>query len=149
MENDMTQAYRASLLLVCLSLPVCASAQTSDAVIVGIVTDPSGASVSGAQVTAVNTATGISRDVVTNETGAYRIGPLVPGTYEVRISLPGFKTKVQSSVVLQTGGILKFDVTLEVGDVAERIEVVAAAPILKTQETSGGAVITTSQLQGI
>ncbi|PYV08657.1 MAG: TonB-dependent receptor, partial [Acidobacteria bacterium] len=74
---------------------------------------------------------------------------MVPGTYEVRISLPGFKTKVQSSVVLQTGGILKFDVTLEVGDVAERIEVVAAAPILKTQETSVGAVITTSQLQRI
>ena len=72
---------------------LCASAalwgQTTEAVLVGIITDPSGAAIAGANVTAVNAAIGVSRDVVTNETGAYRIGPLTPGTYEVRFCSSG------------------------------------------------------------
>jgi hypothetical protein len=72
----------AALALLCI--PGLLPAQTSDAVLVGIVTDAQGAAVPGATVAAVNTATGVSREVVSNDTGAYRIGPLVPGTYEVR-----------------------------------------------------------------
>ena len=136
-------------LLSALAVPMLLRAQGSDAVLVGIITDASGAAVAGATVSAVNVATGVSRDVITNQTGAYRIGPLVPGTYEVRTSMTGFKTKVQSNVVLQTGAVLKVDLVLEVGDVSERIEVTAAAPMLQTQETSVGGVITTSQLERI
>src|SRR5688572_30754901 len=124
-------------------------AQSSDAVLTGIVTDSSGAAVAGALVTATNTATGVSREVATNETGAYRIGPLVPGSYDVRSSLTGFKTKIQSGVILQTGAVLKLDLSLDVGDVSERVEVTAAAPMLQTQETSVGGVITTQQLERI
>jgi hypothetical protein len=123
--------------------------QTSDAVIVGLITDATGAAISGAQVSVVNVATGVSRDVVTNETGAYRIGPLVPGTYEVRTGMSGFKSKVQTGVVLQTGAVVKIDVSLDVGDVTERVEVTATAPMLQTQEASVGGVITTEQLERI
>lgn len=126
-----------------------AHAQTSDAAIVGIVTDPSGAAIAGAKVSAVNTGTGVSRDVVTNDAGAYRIGPLTPGTYEVRITQSGFKSRVQTDVILQTGAVVKIDLALEVGEVTERIEVTAAAPMLQTQETSVGGVVTTSQLERI
>ncbi|MFN9891628.1 MAG: carboxypeptidase-like regulatory domain-containing protein, partial [Acidobacteriota bacterium] len=70
-------------LLLGLAVPLIASAQTSDAVLVGIISDASGASAAGATISAVNSATGVSREVVTNETGAYRLGPLVPGTYTV------------------------------------------------------------------
>jgi hypothetical protein len=125
------------------------SAQSSDAVLTGIVSDSSGSAVPGAVVNAINTATGVAREVVTNETGAYRIGPLVPGTYDVRSTLTGFKTKIQTGVILQTGGVLKLDLTLDVGDVSERVEVTAAAPMLQTQETSVGGVITTQQLERI
>lgn len=135
--------------LVLLLAPGIARAQTSDAAIVGIVTDPSGAAIAGAKVAAVNTGTGVSREVVTNDSGAYRIGPLVPGTYEVRMTQSGFKSKVQTDVVLQTGAVMKIDTALEVGDVSERIEVTAAAPMLQTQETSVGGVVTTSQLERI
>ncbi|MBM3812725.1 MAG: carboxypeptidase regulatory-like domain-containing protein [Acidimicrobiia bacterium] len=124
-------------------------AQTTDSVLVGIISDASGGAVPGAAVVATNTATGLTREVVSNSTGAYRIGPLTPGTYDVRTSMSGFKSQVQTGIVLQTGAVLKIDVTLEVGDVAERIEVSAAAPMLKTQETSVGGVITTSQLERI
>ena len=66
--------------LASLALPLGAAAQSSDATLVGLVTDPSGAAVPGATVAAVNTATSLTREVVTNDTGAYRIGPLVPGS---------------------------------------------------------------------
>ena len=136
-------------ILALLSLSAGLWGQTTEAVLVGIISDPSGAAIAGASVAAINTATGVSRDVVTNETGAYRIGPLPPGTYEVRTSMSGFKTKVQTDVVLQTGAVLKLDMALDVGDVSERIEVTGAATMLQTQETSVGGVITTSQLERI
>lgn len=135
--------------LVILCSPFALFAQTSDAVLVGIVTDATGATVAGATVQAINSATSVSRQAVTNEAGAYRIAPLTPGTYEVRATMPGFKTKVQNNVVLQTGSVIKLDQSLEVGEVTESIEVTAAAPMLQTQETSVGGVITTAQLQRI
>ena len=60
--------------------------------------------------------------------------------------MTGFKA-VQTGIVLQTGAVLKVDLTLDVGDVSERIEVTAAAPMLQTQETSVGGVVTTQQLE--
>jgi hypothetical protein len=140
---------RTKLLLALLTLPAALLAQTSDAVIVGLVTDASGAAAVGASVIAVNDATGISREGVTNESGSYRLGPLVPGTYTVTTKMNGFKTKVQKDVGLQTGAVLKIDFALEVGSVSESIEVTGAAPMLQTQETSVGGVISTSQLQRI
>jgi opacity protein-like surface antigen len=141
--------FRKLYLLGLLALPGAAFAQSTDAVIVGIVSDGSGAAAVGAAVTAVNDATGVAREGLTNETGAYRIGPLVPGTYTLTTKLNGFKTKVQKEVGLQTGAVLKIDFALEVGSISESIEVTGAAPMLQTQETSVGGVITTSQLQRI
>ena len=61
--------------------------------------------------------------MTTNESGAYQIGPLTPGTYELRTTRTGFKTAVRSGVLLQTGATLKLDVQLELGQVTDRIEV--------------------------
>ncbi|HYO80687.1 MAG TPA: carboxypeptidase-like regulatory domain-containing protein, partial [Bryobacteraceae bacterium] len=135
--------------VVLLALQGLLSGQTTDAVLTGIVTDSSGAAVANAVVAAVNTATGVRREVVSNEAGSYRIAPLVPGTYELRTSVSGFKSNVLQNVALQTGAVVKIDVTLEVGNVSERIEVTATAPMLQTQETSVGGVITTQQLERI
>lgn len=137
------------MLLATLWLPTAALSQTTDAVLVGIVTDASGAAIAGATVAATNDGTGVVRDGITNESGAYRIGPLVPGTYTVSTTLSGFKTKVQKDVVLQTGAVLKLDLALEVGDVSERVEVTAATPMLQTQEASVGGVVTTSEISRI
>ncbi len=145
---QINRKYLAALLFG-MAVPLITSAQTSDAVLVGIISDASGASAAGATVSAVNTATGVSREVVTNETGAYRLGPLVPGTYTVTAKLSGFKTQVQKEVVLQTGAVVKIDVALEVGNVTESVEVTGAAPMLQTQEASVGGVISQSQLARI
>lgn len=124
-------------------------AQTTEAALIGLVADPSGSAIAGANVVTTNQATGQSRSVTTNETGAYRVAPLSPGTYDIRVTISGFKTKVQTGVLLQTGATLKLDVGLEVGEVTESIEVTAAAPILQTQDTAVAGVITTSQLERI
>lgn len=139
----------ARVVVLLLSLAALSFGQTTDGVLVGLVTDASGASVAGATVVATNTATGLSREVVTNDTGAYRIAPLVPGTYTLRASISGFKTKVQNEIILQTGAVLKVDFGLEVGDVSERVEVTAATPMLQTQEASVGGVITQEALERI
>ena len=140
--------YLAALLL-SAAIPLVSLAQTSDATLVGIISDASGASAAGATISAVNNATGVAREVVTNDTGAYRLGPLVPGTYTITAKLNGFKTKVQKDVVLQTGAVVKIDVALEVGNVTESVEVTGAAPMLQTQEASVGGVISQSQLARI
>ena len=136
-------------LLMASALPAFLAGQTSDGVLIGIVQDSTGAALPGSNVAATNTATGVVRQVVTNEAGTYQLGPLVPGTYEVRTTRNGFKSGVQNNVVLQTGATVKVDFSLDVGDVAESIEVNAVAPMLQTQETSVGGVITTQQLERI
>lgn len=126
-----------------------AVAQTTNASIVGIVTDPSGAAVPNATVSVKNTGTGVTRDVTTNDAGAYTVAPLIPGNYEVKVGNPGFKTQVQPNVILQTGAVVKVDFKLEVGAVSESIEVSASAVLLQTQEASVAGVVTTAQLERI
>ena len=68
-------------------------AQTTNATLVGGVTDPQSSAVVGATVVVKNMATGISREVKTSDLGTYRVFPLNPGTYEITASAPGFKSK--------------------------------------------------------
>ncbi|HYP05098.1 MAG TPA: TonB-dependent receptor, partial [Bryobacteraceae bacterium] len=124
-------------------------AQTSNSSITGIVSDSSGAPIPGVSVVTVNTATGVNRTVTTNDAGAYTFSPLIPGTYEVRASNPGFKTQAVQNIVLETGAVAKVDIQLNVGEVTERIEVNATAPMLQTQEAAVAGVVTTSQLERI
>lgn len=136
------------LLAMLLGWPI-AVAQTTNASITGIISDASGGVVPNATVTVTNTGTGVSKSVTTNEAGAYTVAPLIPGPYEVKVTNAGFKTKAQSNIVLETGAVLKVDFQLEVGQVSERIEVSAVAPLLQTQESSVAGVVTQSQLERI
>lgn len=124
-------------------------AQTTNATITGIVTDATGGVIANANVTATNVASGVSRTVTTNEAGLYTLASMLPGTYELKVSNQGFKTKVQTNLVLETGAVVKVDMQLEVGSVTESVEVTAAAPMLQTQETSVAGVVTQQQLERI
>ena len=126
-----------------------AFAQGTNASITGIISDASGGVIPNATVTATNTATGVARSVTTNEAGLYTISPLIPGSYEVKVTNSGFKTKVQTGVVLETGAVVKVDAQLEVGAVTESVEVSAQAAMLQTQETSVAGVVSQSQLERI
>ena len=114
--------------------------QANTGTILGTVTDPSGAVVPGAMVTATNVATGISKEFETNADGSYRIGYLIPGTYEVSVELTGFKRSVETRVP-QVDDKALVNLTLEVGAVTESVDVTSAAPLLQTQSVEAAQVI--------
>lgn len=121
-------------------------AQTTNATIVGDVTDPNGGVIVGANITVRNMATGVSRELQTSELGSFRVYPLNPGTYEVTASAAGFKKQIQPNIVLDAAANVKVDFKLEVGVVTETVEVAAAAAILQTQDASVGGTVTSSEV---
>ena len=106
----------------------------------GVVTDPSGNVVPAAQVQITDTATGLSRNGQTGADGAYLFTALLPGTYQVKVTMTGFQTAVYSNVVVDAGRRTDFPVGLMVGQVTETVEVTAAAQQL---ETSSNQIATT------
>lgn len=98
----------------------------------GSVTDPSGASVAGAQVVITNTLTGVSTNVVTNDSGVYDANALVPGTYSITVAKNGFKTFLQNGVLLRAEAI-SVNAALEVGSATQQVTVTAMPTLLQTQ----------------
>ncbi len=107
----------------------------------GEVKDPSGAAVNGAKVTVRNIATNGIRDVTTNQDGIYVIPALVPGLYDVKAELSGFKSATRTSVELQVQQTARVDFTLEVGQVSEVVEVSGNAQLLTTENATVGTVV--------
>ncbi len=108
----------------------------------GLVIDPSGAVVTGAQVIAIETRTGIRTETVTDSKGYYSFPTLPIGTYDVEVHQSGFKTFRQTNVVADANSAVKVDVTLQVGTTSENIEVHSDAVQVETQSTQMGEVIT-------
>jgi len=109
--------------------------------ITGQVTDASGALVSGATVTIVNTNTNAGRTSVTTDSGVYAFPSLQPGTYNVRVEKAGFKSAAANRVELQVQQTVRLDFGLTVGQVSESIEVVANAAQLQSENSTVGTVI--------
>jgi uncharacterized membrane protein len=112
----------------------------------GRVFDPTGAAVPNARVEAVNVATNETTTATTDVSGAYTLPFLRPGTYRLTVTASGFKTFTRENIVLQVGQIAGIDVKLEVGEVAERIEVTAQAALLETQTASRSGIVNTTQV---
>jgi hypothetical protein len=113
----------------------------STAQVSGTVSDPSGAILPGVEVTVTQTGTGLTRSVVTNETGAYLAPSLPVGPYRLEAALPGFRTYVQTGIVLTVAANPVINVTLEVGVVSETVEVQANAPQVETRSTGVSQVM--------
>ena len=113
----------------------------STAQVSGTVRDQSGAVLPGVEVSATQTATGIARSTVTNETGSYILPNLPIGPYRLEAGLPGFRTFVQTGIVLQVNANPVINIVLEVGQVAETVEVQADAVLVETRNTGVGQVI--------
>ncbi|MCW5982078.1 MAG: TonB-dependent receptor [Bryobacteraceae bacterium] len=128
-----------ALALLCFTLP--AWAQRDLGTIVGTVTDPTGGVIAGARVTITEDATSLSYQVQTDSGGNYVRPALKPGIYSVQVEATGFKTGVQRNVTLTAGDRVQANVSMQVGDVAESIEVSAAPPALQTESTIIGQTI--------
>ena len=110
-----------------------AYAQIGTSTLTGRVTDPTGAVVARVQVTVVQISTNFTSNTVTNEEGLYRVLSLQPGIYRVTFEAPGFKKAVRDNVELRTGDTLAVDMGMQVGNVAESIEVTGSAALLETR----------------
>lgn len=121
--------------------PSVSRAQEVTASINGVVTDPTGAAVGGAKVTAKDLERGTVWPTTTNSDGFYSFPRLLVGRYEVRVEASGFQAAVKSDVVLQLNQAAKIDFPLSVGNVNQTVEVTSAAPILQTENTQLGTVL--------
>ena len=122
-----------------LALCTPAVAQTFRGTIIGAVTDPSGAVVAGATVTAKSAATGLTRTTVTSSDGSYSIPELTIGLYNVTVTKSGYETAVATGVSVEIARERHVDFTLKPGSVSARVEVKeeAIAPIETTTNTLG------------
>src|SRR2546423_5474246 len=109
--------------------------------IAGSVRDQSGAVLPGAEVTVTQTETGAARAAVTNETGSYVLSNLPIGSYRLEASLAGFRSFVQTGIVLQVNGSPVINPVLEIGQVTEQVEVQANASLVETRSTAVGQVM--------
>ncbi len=116
-------------------------AQTTSTEIVGTITDPSGASIAGAQVTLRRLATGQKRETVATLSGDYSFPLIEIGEYTVTARAAGFKTEEQKGILIQLQQKARVDFHMQVGQTTETIEVVANAFTLKTEDAAVGSVI--------
>ena len=116
-------------------------AQRIKSTLSGAVTDASGASIPGVEVALTNEGTNTSASFVTTENGAFTFPFLDPGSYTVKASLPGFKTLVQKGILIRVATDQRVDLRLEVGQVAEQVEVVGQAPLLEHVSSTLGQVV--------
>ncbi len=128
-------------------LPACA--QESRGSISGTVLDPQGAVVPSARVVVANTQTNAEYNTTTNTTGFFEVPLLNPGNYSVTVELTGFKKAVRSGLELNVGGRLSVEIRLEVGEVAETVQVTGAAPLLETKSASGGRVVSSREISDL
>jgi outer membrane receptor for ferrienterochelin and colicin len=122
-------------------------AQETTGAVTGRITDPQGLAVPGVTVTL--TGPQGTKTLVTDAEGRFSAPLLVPGTYVVKAELVGFKTVQQSNVIVRLGQSIEVMLKMDVGGVAETIEVTASSPIIDTRSTTVGAVLDSDTLANI
>jgi hypothetical protein len=128
---------RLALAAICLcSTQALVHAQTVGGTILGVIRDQQGNAVSRTTVSARNLETGVIRETTSDDGGSYRISSIPAGSYEVTAVAAGFKTEVQSPVVVTVGGDVSVNLSLTVGAVTEKIEVTAEVPQVDTSSST-------------
>src|SRR5438876_5949056 len=133
----------AILLVLITSLTIASTTVWAQATaqITGTVHDPSGAVLPGVEIKATQTETGITRTTISNETGSYVLPNLPTGPYRLETALTGFRTFVQTNIVLQVNSNPVINPVLQVGQVSEQVEVQANAAMVETRSTGIGQVV--------
>ncbi len=126
--------------------PIVAFAQFDTAAVLGTVKDAKGGMISSAKVTVRNTATGIANTTNTDAQGDYIFPAVKIGMYEVRAEAPGFSAAVVENVNITVNARQRVDLTLQVGQVTEVVNVVESTPLLETESSSKGQVINQRQI---
>src|ERR1700678_759955 len=123
-----------------------AAAQSDRGSVSGIVTDPSGAEITGAKVTVTNTAMGTQNTTVTTGVGQYTVPELPAGTYAVTVVAPGFTTLVRSGITVSVGETARVDLQLGVGQSTTTVTVTEDAPLLQTDSPQNNIEVSTKDM---
>ena len=115
----------------------------------GTLTDTSGAVIAGAQVTAVNSQTGVSANTVTDSAGIYRFATLTPGTYNVTFDAKGFGKQQKNGVHVAVNEIAEENAQLSVGTATQSVTVTTAAPILQTEKADVHTDISSTEIENL
>ncbi|MBX7222910.1 MAG: TonB-dependent receptor [Blastocatellia bacterium] len=127
-----------AVLALCLSSPTLA--QTDTARLSGVVTDPNGGVLAGANVTVTSLGTSRSITVQTNESGDFAVPALQPGRYRLEVKVEGFKAYAQE-VTLETAQLASVTVSLQTGAISDVVEVTSDTPLVETSSSAVGEVI--------
>lgn len=117
---------------------ICVWAQVATGSIGGTVLDPNGAAVPGARVVATHLASGIRTETTTSESGVYIFPSLQAGLYEITAEKPGFRKLTRTNIEVRVASRLDLNLTLEIGEVQQTVEVVGEAPLLETTSAMRG-----------
>jgi len=137
-HRDLSQSWRAmkriGLLVAAVLIGSAACAQTAG--LTGLVKDQTGAVVPGAQVVISHPGTGFEITVLTNAEGYYTFELLPPGSYRLVVKKAGFKSSVRSGIELNVQQLLRLDLTLELGEVTQEVNVTGSTPLLEKETSS-------------
>jgi hypothetical protein len=137
-----------AMILFFCTLALLAQTTVSTGSIVGTVTDPSGAIISGAKVVIANTAKGQAIGLTTNSAGVYNSGALTPGQYKVQVSAKGFSS-LSEVVTVQVGNTVTTNARLQLGQESQVIEVQGSTLAVNTEQAEVQGVITSSQIENL
>src|ERR1700722_8576311 len=150
MRTYKTAVLRILYLSLILSLfSVSARAQFENGSLVGTIRDTSGAIVAGASVTVSNIATGIESKVVSDSNGNWEVPSLRVGNYHVTATMTGFTTAVADNIALSVGSRQRLDLTLQIGQAQETVEVNNVQLGLETESSQRGQIITQYQSEAL
>jgi hypothetical protein len=117
--------------------------------IVGTVKDPSGASISGAELTLTNLATNAKTEAVSDSNGNFQFLQLAPAEYSLVVQSTGFKKLTEQHILVQVDQITHVDVGLQVGSVLEVVEVASAVPLLETDRSTLSNVVNSTEISNL
>ncbi len=138
-----------SLCILFLCAGSLAFAQAGRGSISGLVSDPSGAIVNGAQVTALNRATGVALHTVTNEAGLYSFVSLTPGVYVVTAGQKGFESVARENVLVTVDQVATVNIALQVGNVTETVTVSGTTALVDTSNSTVGQLIDSATIDRV
>ena len=116
-------------------------AQSDTGVLFGVITDPAARTVVGARAALRNNATGASRDYVTDERGVYFFTFVAPGMYTLTLQATGFKQYQDTDVRIQVAQVTRVDISMEIGNTKEVLDVSGLSNGLNTENVSQGTVV--------
>jgi hypothetical protein len=137
------------LLFFCIGLLLAGRlyAQVSGATLSGTVTDTSHAAIPKAQVSITAVATGVTRRITTDSAGFYTTPNLLPGSYEVTVTAPGFSTEIRKGITLTVGAQQVLDIGMTVGQITQSVQVTAEAPQVELASSAISAEVNSTTVR--